>query len=290
VVGNAVVNDADQRRDDVLGERDVEPGCERVEFGHADVWRHGDADDGREPVGVAGDLGGGGRRHERPDGDGQCLADRRGERRAADLTVTGTALIAKNVTTSGTQLYGDAVTLAGNVVLTGTTVTNSGTITGAGKSLAVVGNAVVNDAISGVTTYSVSGTSSLGANVSSSGTQTYGDTATLTTDVNLSGSLVTLAAVAGGTNDLTVTGNASLTDVVSVRGGPHGDGHGLDRQERDDLGHADLRRPRDARRRASRSRAPRRRSRRASPAAGKNLTLAFSGTTAISGATFTGID
>ena len=71
-------------------------------------------------------------------------------------------------------------------------------------------------AISGVTNLSVSGTSNIGANVTTTGTQSYSGTTTLSGgDRTLQGSTVTLAAVTGGSNALTVTGNLDLDGAIS---------------------------------------------------------------------------
>ena len=65
---------------------------------------------------------------------------------------------------------------------------------------------------------SVSGTSNLGANVTTTGTQTYSGTITLSGgDRTLQGSTITLAAVTGGSNSLTITGNLDLDGAISSR-------------------------------------------------------------------------
>ncbi|NDA96228.1 MAG: hypothetical protein EBY03_08935, partial [Actinobacteria bacterium] len=89
------------------------------------------------------------------------------------LSISGPSTLGANVTTSGTQTYTGAVTLSAAVTLTGSTITNSSTITGATYSLTETGNAVVNGAISGVNVLSISGTSTIGADVSTTGTQSY---------------------------------------------------------------------------------------------------------------------
>ena len=81
---------------------------------------------------------------------------------AASLTVSGVSDLGANVNTSGIQTYSGAITLSGaNRTLTGSTITNSSTITGATYSLTQTGNAVINGAISGVNILSVSGTTSV---------------------------------------------------------------------------------------------------------------------------------
>src|SRR5204862_74239 len=106
-----------------------------------------------------------------------------------------TAINGGSVNTNGTQTYNDDVTLGANTVVTATIATLNGTVTGASTSLSVTGNAIFGDAaadaVTGLTTLSVSGTTTINANtVTSSGTQTYtgavtigatAGTATLTT-------------------------------------------------------------------------------------------------------------
>ena len=128
------------------------------------------------------------------------------------------------ITTSGTQTYGDAVTLADNTTLSGTIVTTSSTVTGGGKSLAITGDASVGGAISGVTNYSVSGTTSLGAGVATTGTQAYTGLVTLAADTTLTGTTPTFTAgVAGAGHDLaldfsgtTVITGAAFTGIAAL--------------------------------------------------------------------------
>lgn len=131
------------------------------------------------------------------------------------------------VTTVGaTQTYAGPIRLgvapdAADVTLTGTTVTLGGTVTGNEFALAIAGNAVVQDTISGLTTFAVSGTSSLGADVGSDGNQTYSGAVTLTDSVRLdTGTLagdITLASTLDGPFNLTVaagTGTVLLDGIV----------------------------------------------------------------------------
>jgi hypothetical protein len=118
------------------------------------------------------------------------------------------------------------VTLTADATLAGSTITNSSTITGATFSLTETGNSVINGAISGVNIFSVSGTTTLGANVSTTGTQTYTGavtvtgtaatrTITTTADTITFGSTVDSSAL--GANNLTFgagSGNAVFTGAV----------------------------------------------------------------------------
>jgi hypothetical protein len=139
-----------------------------------------------------------------------------GSLNAASLVVTGNSTISANVTTTGnTQTYNGNVTLDANVTLVGSTIT-LGAITGGNNSLTITGNAEFNDIGSGINALSVSGTASINANITTTGTQQYGavtlgGTGTLH---NLTGTNVTITgAVTGGNNSLTITGNASLNAV-----------------------------------------------------------------------------
>ena len=91
----------------------------------------------------------------------------------------GTTTLTGAITTTGMQTYRDAVTLLADTIFTGTTITNGSTIDGAGHAITVAGNAAVNGAISGVTTYAVNGTSSLRENVTTTGDQTYSGAVTI---------------------------------------------------------------------------------------------------------------
>src|SRR6056300_651037 len=118
------------------------------------------------------------------------------------LTITGTSAIGGSITTSGTQDYEGAVTVTGNSTLTTTSAqitfdttvnsetdeTNNLTITasevqfdgivGGTRTLgaiSITGSLDLNQAISNATSLSVSTTSNLGANVTTTGTQTYSD-------------------------------------------------------------------------------------------------------------------
>jgi filamentous hemagglutinin family protein len=135
------------------------------------------------------------------------------------LDVAGTATVAANVSTANSQTYHDAVTLTGNRVLTGSTV-NISSIVGGGNSLTIMGNANVIGAITGIANFSVSGTSDLGTNVTTSGTQLYSGALRLRSNLTLVGTTITTnGTTAGEGNGLTVSGNAvfgnSTDDAVT---------------------------------------------------------------------------
>ncbi|MDA8791510.1 autotransporter-associated beta strand repeat-containing protein, partial [Candidatus Pelagibacter bacterium] len=160
------------------------------------------------------------------------------------LTVSGTSDLGGNVTTSSSQTYTGATTLSAANTLTTTnsnitfsnTVNSDGTTrnltinagTGTTQFAGIVGGSSgvgdiditgaldLNAAIANAASLSVSGTSNIGANVTTTGTQSYSGTTTLSGgDRTLQGSTVTLAAVTGGSNALTVTGNLDLDGAIS---------------------------------------------------------------------------
>ncbi|MCX7422813.1 MAG: matrixin family metalloprotease [Planctomycetia bacterium] len=144
-----------------------------------------------------------------------------------NYSVSGTSNIGANVTTTGTQIYTGAVTLSGaDRTLAGTTIQNVSTIAGGSNGLAITGNADVDGAITGVTNYSVSGTASLGANVTTTGMQTYTGAVTLTAAVSLNsngGNILLSSTLAGGSQDLTIAagtaaGTTTFTGAVSGMG------------------------------------------------------------------------
>ncbi|MBU3608906.1 filamentous hemagglutinin N-terminal domain-containing protein, partial [Polynucleobacter nymphae] len=141
-----------------------------------------------------------------------------------NLSVSSTSTLAGNITTSGTQLYSGAVTLSGaDRTLTGTTITTNG-ITGGSNGLTITGAGVFNGAVTGVTNLSVSGSSSLGGDITTTGTQQYTGPVTLTgtgATRTLQGSAITIGStLAGGENSLTITGNlvtgGAITDVTNL--------------------------------------------------------------------------
>ncbi|MDA8548581.1 autotransporter-associated beta strand repeat-containing protein, partial [Candidatus Pelagibacter bacterium] len=160
------------------------------------------------------------------------------------LTVSGTSDLGGNVTTSSSQTYTGATTLSAANTLTTTnsnitfsnTVNSDGTVrnltinagTGTTQFAGIVGGSSgvgdiditgaldLNAAIANAASLSVSRGSNIGANVTTTGTQSYSGTTTLSGgDRTLQGSTVTLAAVTGGSNALTVTGNLDLDGAIS---------------------------------------------------------------------------
>jgi hypothetical protein len=129
----------------------------------------------------------------------------------------GTVKLSGDIQTTGTQSYGEAAQLVGNTTLSGTAVSFADTLGGGSKSLAVTGNAALNGAATGLSTFSVSGTTALnGGTVTTSGTQTYTGAVTLGSDAALTGSTVSFGnTLAGGSKSLAVTGNAEMNGTAT---------------------------------------------------------------------------
>jgi len=149
---------------------------------------------------------------------------------AASVNVSLASTISANVTsTSGNQTYTGNVTLggtgAGYTLDAGAGTVALGSITGAGKSLTITGNGILNGG-SGINVLSVSGTTTINANISTTGNQTYTGAVILGGTVGtktLTGATVTLGTITGNTNSLTITGNGVLNggndiDNLSVSG------------------------------------------------------------------------
>jgi filamentous hemagglutinin family protein len=136
----------------------------------------------------------------------------------------GTTSLAGNVTTTGNQSYGDAVTLTGNAVLTGATPTFSSTVAGAGNDLALnfTGTTTVNGAtFTGIRNLATGngGTTQLAGAITTSGTQTYGDAVTLTGATTLASSgnqAISFGSTVNGARTLAVntTGATSFGGAV----------------------------------------------------------------------------
>ncbi|MCP4508120.1 MAG: hypothetical protein GY826_17255, partial [Fuerstiella sp.] len=150
---------------------------------------------------------------------------------ASTLTATGlTVSLGTDLTTAGSQTYTGAVTLSGgDRILTGSTVNTVNTVVGGGNALQITGNADIDGAITDVTTFSVSGTTNLGANVTTSGTQTYSDDVTLTANsiitaigtIGVTGNVngpFDLAFAGTGGSDVSGTIGAAITGLTVTTG------------------------------------------------------------------------
>lgn len=140
------------------------------------------------------------------------------------LAVSGTSTInTTGITTSGTQGYTGAVTLSSNTTLTGSTVTFSSTVNGA-RTLTITGDGVFDGIVGGttaLTSLSVSGTSALNANVTTSGTQTYTGASTVGANITLTGSGITFSSTLdtdGTARTLSIVdgGNTTLSGAVGA--------------------------------------------------------------------------
>ncbi|MCL1927856.1 MAG: hypothetical protein FWG07_03560 [Treponema sp.] len=122
----------------------------------------------------------------------------------ASVTVGGTSTINTDITTTGNQTYTGAVTLGTNVTLEGLTVT-MGAITGGGYDLMIDGAGVLNGG-SGLGILQVTGTSTINADITTSGNQIYNGSVTLGDDVVLTG-----GGVSGSLVDFvsTITGDVT---------------------------------------------------------------------------------
>jgi autotransporter-associated beta strand protein len=138
-----------------------------------------------------------------------------------DITTLNTNLSGGNVTSGSTQAYHSNVNLTADAILNGTTVSIDGNIVGGGNNLSVVGNAVLGnapaDTASGLATLAVSGTTLINmSSVGSTGTQSYGDDVTLSTNLAMTTSTVNFDGnIVGGGNNLIITGNAILGDAAA---------------------------------------------------------------------------
>ncbi len=132
---------------------------------------------------------------------------------AATVSVTGATSLAADVTTTGAQTYDGAMTLSGDAerTLTGSTITLGGGATGtaAGDALDIQGGLVLNGEITSLLSLNVAGTTVLSADVTTTGTQTYGD------DVTLAGGARAFTTTGGAGSDLTFAGDIDGTALES---------------------------------------------------------------------------
>ncbi|MEG4829285.1 filamentous hemagglutinin N-terminal domain-containing protein, partial [Microcoleus sp. F8-D3] len=155
----------------------------------------------------------------------------------------GTTQLNGNVTTTGTQIYGDAVTIANNPILAGSDITFNNTVDGTSDLTvkAASGNLTFNGAVGNTTalgnitanstgttafnqtvnaaslTTDAAGTTQLNGNVTTTGTQIYGDAVTIANNPILAGSDITFNNTVDGTSDLTVkaaSGNITFNGAV----------------------------------------------------------------------------
>ncbi|NBU44304.1 MAG: filamentous hemagglutinin N-terminal domain-containing protein, partial [Betaproteobacteria bacterium] len=127
---------------------------------------------------------------------------------------TNVTLSGGTISSSKEQAYNSALTLGSNQTLTGTSINANSTLAGNGKNLNIVGTGSVGTGnfntggvVTNVAQLSVAGDSTLGANVTTSGTQTYsGNVLMKTAATNLS----SITAPSTGA-DITILGNLGTT-------------------------------------------------------------------------------
>ncbi len=165
----------------------------------------------------------------------------------------GTDTLSGSVSSSSTQTYSDALNLSGTETLSsGGAITFSGAVNGAGALTLASGSSTdtfsstvgattaltsltstgsgqivlshgVGTSSLGIGSINISGASSLGASVYSTGAQTFSGTTTLTSAVtlnSLSGNSISLSSITGGANGLTIntSGSASISGAFSGTG------------------------------------------------------------------------
>ncbi len=147
-----------------------------------------------------------------------------------DLTIDngGSVSLGGSVSTKGNQVFEDSVTL-GNATVTlataaGKDITLNGAVTGGGNALVLntTGNTIINGAISGVSTLNTdaAGATKIGANITTTGVQTFADEITLTDDVvfNTTGAGFVAsdadAAISGGTSSYSLTINSAADPQI----------------------------------------------------------------------------
>jgi filamentous hemagglutinin family protein len=150
---------------------------------------------------------------------------------AGNITVTGAGsntnvtLSAGTITSTKAQTYNAALTLGADEILTGTNIITTSTLAGGGKNLSIAatatpgtGNLLTGGTITNVAKLSVTGTATLGANVTTSDTQTYSSDVVMKTNAS---NLSSVTAPATGAN-ITISGNLSTSQTahaVSVQTG-----------------------------------------------------------------------
>ena len=127
---------------------------------------------------------------------------------------------ASGVASSGAITFNGAVTLTGSSTMTGDTQFAS-TLTGGSNALTVTGDLDLDGAATGLTSVSVSGTSNLGASVTTSSTQTYSGAVTLsahtvltTTNSDISFSTIDSDSTDRNLSLATGSGNISVTGAI----------------------------------------------------------------------------
>ncbi|MBF0362289.1 MAG: filamentous hemagglutinin N-terminal domain-containing protein [Oligoflexia bacterium] len=150
------------------------------------------------------------------------------------LTINGassTTNIGNNITTSGQQSYAGAALLTNDSTITGSNVRFDNTLrsSGANHTLAIVGNADFNGAVGGggnsITSLTVSGTTAIGADVTTAEIQNYSgavtlDSAAASVTLTTAGNFdITFGSTVNGARDLiltTTTGDIYFNNLVGT--------------------------------------------------------------------------
>jgi mucin-19 len=129
---------------------------------------------------------------------------------------TGTTITGGSIATTGAQTYGDTVTLGAATVLVGTDLTLAG-ITGDGFNLDLSGTGTTSftGTVSGVgvLTSGNGGTTTIGATIGSTGSQTFSEPVTLTADTTLNAGSADISFVE------TITGGGFALNIITTGNG-----------------------------------------------------------------------
>jgi hypothetical protein len=135
---------------------------------------------------------------------------------------SGTTSLSGAITTTGTQIYNDAITLGADTILTGTTSGFSGGVTGANHDLTLNfgGTTTIGADFTGIKnlTTNSSGTTSLSGDITTTGTQTFNDAVTLSanTTLNSAADITFGSTLNGATFNMNINaGGLALTNNVS---------------------------------------------------------------------------
>ncbi len=134
------------------------------------------------------------------------------------LSAGGSTQLSGTLSTTGNQNYQSPITLAGDVNLVGTTITLANTLSGFNNDLAITGSAHFQSTINNLASLTVNGATQFDIpSVSTSGAQSYLGAVSLTSDTTLTASTITLGGVVTGAgHDLSLAGNTFLNGVDGI--------------------------------------------------------------------------
>jgi hypothetical protein len=137
------------------------------------------------------------------------------------LTINGPSQLGTSIVTSGAQSYAGASTLVVDSTLTGASVSFGSTLDGAHALTVNAVNTSFGNAVGSTTaltslTTDAAGTTQLGGNVTTSGTQVYNDALSLNADSVLSGSTLHLGGSVDGAHTLAVNGSSGVTLAQAI--------------------------------------------------------------------------